>query len=700
MASTGPAPFKVLTSNNPSGVDQRSSSWVIAVSRYSEPASGYDPQKDPAAQQQLQIIENDAIGVSISCPKNSFGKTASIRLKPTNVWYPSLVNNGDWICIWMHSDRSQTERISSLLKTIQQGGSVGTQLCDANSGLKFVGRITSINHQDTLGSNGKRSLMQTINAQMFLELATSIYYIFKSPVALAPTPPPSERTGGSLASLAAQAVQGLIENYQINNGLDASLTDLAQKFLDYYKSGKPGSFAPDNIVALFFIIIMGIDSDAQTGVFGVKGTVNDGITQTKDISKILGRGRAKKLWELYNVYLGLQKYQKSGEWWQQFNPIVENGDVLKRTPKRTKGFVPFTPTMWDNVSMWDILNRYVNPICNELYTCLRIDENGLIRPTLVHREKPFSTGLFNYLTRGGKIDPNLKIRKKSDTDQASFGDTGGLGLGDLGGSVDTKGIADTVSKLTKPFGKEEGGLGGNADRTLYASLPRWVVDESIIRSFSYSLDESQRINFVQVWGRNSGAEFTGINVKPETIKQSQLAAINYYTDEVDVARHGLRARILETNFDVYTADDASGSLAPLWAKMNADWAFNGHLRANANLTVNGVVEPVCEGDNLQIRGLVFHIDSVSHNANLGPNGKKTWTTSFSLSRGMLADSLSKPSKPPMYITHGAVRSYKETQDNDNSPGYTWVQERVTGEAASNVDEAKKLFKSAKDLLGG
>ena len=176
------------------------------------------------------------------------------------------------------------------------------------------------------------------------------------------------------------------------------------------------------------------------------------------------------------------------------------------------------------------------------------------------------------------------------------------------------------------------------------------------------------------------------------MKQSALNSVNYYTDEVDVARHGLRAMILETAFDVYTASDKSGSLAPLWAKLNADWHFNGHLHAKGSLAVNGVVDPICEGDNLQIRDLVFHIESVTHQASLGANGKKTWTTSFQLSRGMLVSGLNKKDSPPLYVTHGASRTYRQTQNSDSSPGFTQVQNRITGEAITVPQGLPKIPK--------
>ena len=673
MVSTGPAPQRVLTSSHGEGVDQRTSSWVVAISRYEEPASSYTPHNDPAKAQRLQIIENDAIAVTTSSNKSGFGKTANVRMKISNVWYPSLVNNGDWICIWMHSDKTQNDRITNALETLRDGGDPGTTLCDASSGLKFVGRITNISNSDSIGGNGQRSITQSIQAQMFLELASSIYYIFKAPVAAVPTVGPSKRSAESQKA----TENAVIENYQTKNGLDTSLQNLAQKFLDFYKSNKPGSQAPDNLVALFFIIIMGIDSDAESGVVGVKGTVNDGITQTQDISRILGRPKAKKLWELYNLYLGLQKYSNSGEWWERFSPAltspdsINDGSVVKQTTIRTKGFVPFTPTMWSNESMWSILTKYINSVCNEMYTCLRVNEKGVITPTLVHREKPFSTGLYDYLTKEGKVDPSLEIKSKGATKPSSISGF----TGRVANTTDKKVEAATRARV----------LGGSDDRTMYSTLPRWVIDESIIRSFSYSMDESSRINFVQVWGRNAAAEFTGGALTPEQMKQSALAAGNFYTDEVDVARHGLRAMILESNYDVYNSSDASGSLAPLWARMNADWHFNGHLKASASLTINGVVDPICEGDNLQVRDLVFHIEGVSHNCSIASNGRKTWTTSLQLSRGMLAAGLAEENSVPLFITHGASRSFVATQDSDSVPGVTQVQNRITGKAQTGVN---------------
>src|SRR5690606_16750065 len=119
---------------------------------------------------------------------------------------------------------------------------------------------------------------------------------------------------------------------------------------------------------------------------------------------ILGRSGAQYLWQLYNLYLGVQKYDqgKSDKPWEGFMPRFDDttvGDrfrIFWRSPGssgRCKGISPFYPPNWTNETMWSIIEQYLNPTVNEMYTALRINRDNAIGPSLVVREMPFSTGL-------------------------------------------------------------------------------------------------------------------------------------------------------------------------------------------------------------------------------------------------------------------------------------------------------------------
>ncbi len=690
--NTGPAPFKLITANA-GETNQRSSFWVIAVSSFSEPAAMYSPGKrsNPVDTKKLIIIENDAINVTINNTKDSFGKMANITLKSTDVYYPAFVHNGDWLFIWLFDNQAKADQCVLNLNTVAHGKSVGTKLCDYQSGLKHIGRITSVQTSDTV-TNSARVINQSIQSQGFLEFATSIYYTYSAGAAVSAVAPPSGSLGTGILSY---ADAGNLN--QQRNGLDKALTGLADKFLNFYKTAKDNSsFSPDNIIALYFILIMGIDSDAAINNVGpIKGTLNDGISIPPTVALLLGV-RAKKLWELYNLHLGVQSFKSNrGAWYRSFSPVTDDDTTLtKRTSKRCKGFVPFTPVMWSNQSMWSILESYLNPVCNEMFTSLRLDKNGILKPTLTVREKPFTTGLLSKFTAEGKTDQTIVTKSSS-----------GNGAGDIANPL-TKAIAslqsgtETEDPELKPsitFGSQfqnlsniagEMGLSSQAS-TPFASIPRWVIDPSVVTSFSWGTDEARRVNFVQVFGRNAGAEFAGAaNISSDQLKQSQFLAGNYIADEADIARNGLRAMIIESQFDTLSGETVSGSMAPLWARMNADWMFNGHLKAHGSITVQGVCEPIAEGDNLQYNGILFHIEGISHNCS-NSNGNKSWTTTITLSNGMLAESMTSKSTVPLYPAHSESIKFRVDVPG---PGFTTEVLRVSEDKSSLVDVVQGLFK--------
>lgn len=690
--STGPAPHKVIT-KNASQSGQRSSFWVISVCSFGEPAAMYSPGKlqNPVDVKELIIIENDAINVTINQTKDSFGKMANITLKSTNVYYPSLVHNGDWIFIWMFDTQNKADQCVTLLNTVVKGGAIGSKLCDWKSGLKHVGRITSVHTVDSVNESA-RTITQTIQSQSFLEFATSVYYTYSAAAAVGAVAAPSAAAGTGILSYADAG------NFnQQHNGLDRSLTDLADKFINFYKSAKDNSqFSPDNIIALYFILIMGIDSDAAANNFGgIKGTFNDGISIPKDVATIMN-AKAKKIWQLYSMVLGVQKFKADNtDWFKSFAPITESVGFSERSSMRCKGFVPFTPVMWSNQSMWSILEQYLNPVCNEMFTSLRLDKNGILKPTFTVREKPFTTGLRERLTAAGKVDPSLEAKQKSSQNSKSK-------LNPLTSALSAKTQENDADNDLKPsisFGSGfpslssiAGAMGKSAsEATFFATLPRWVIDPSMVTSFSWGTDEARRVNFIQVFGRSSASDFAGAqNVSPESLKQSQFIAGNYVADEVDIARNGLRAVIQESQFDTLSGETVSGSLAPLWARMNADWMFNGHLKAFGSITMQGVWEPIAEGDNLQYNGILFHIEGISQSASI-TGGIKSWTTTVTLSNGILADSMADTKSLPLYPAHSDVLKFRK---NVPGPGFSIATERLTDQSKSLSlsDLFKKVLK--------
>jgi len=343
--------------------------------------------------------------------------------------------------------------------------------------------------------------------------------------------------------------------------------------------------------------------------------------------------------------------------------------------------------------MWDIFNNYLNPVVNEMYTAMKINAGGRIVPTLTIREKPFSTGLFNALKENtigsGATAGDVEVKPPPSSamtdllkqfEQEKSGDQKNQSL-----TTDKK--LTPNEKFIKSFNKT------SLVRTMYGNLPRWVISETVVKSFTFSSSESARINFVQVYGRNAGAVFMGSKINQAEFMNQQFASGNFYVDQKDISRNGLRAYIQTSQYDI-AFGSSNGSLAKVWAKMNADWLFNGHLKANGTLVVTGIEEPICEGDNLEYRGILFHIESVSHAGQLASGGRKIWTTTIQLSNGLLANSVKSAGSVPSYPAYmGRSKKQKGVVKRQQFgwpflPGINEAQQRRGDTSKNKLGDAK------------
>lgn len=649
---------------------QRNPSWCVAFVRYEEPASGYNSEASRLRTKPVLVVENDCMSVQISNPKGSFGKTCSMTMRAGEVYYPGALSPGDWVFVWMSDYQEDIDLIIDSLNTLRNTKKRGeTSLCDWKSGLKFAGRVLSVGANDAVAANGTRIVSQTIQAQSFMEFATSVYYTEIAQAIF------TRSVTGANTQVRLGAFQ--------QNGLDKALGNLGNKFIQFFTQTNldPRYLpSPDVAIAFYYTIAMGVDADGPflKGLnMNVAGLLSDAIDIPSDVAQIFDKKNAKKLWQLINVYLGIQKYSTKGDVpWVNFNPEAEvfsvGGEpVFFKTPDRLKGWVDFYPSPWDNKALWSIFNEYLNEPMNELYTALRIDQFGRIRPSLIAREKPFGTKLFETLQNKKMIEV----------------------IPDKGGESQKKpAAANEPNTKSKKFLPSSLAFLRRADeevRGMYDTHPRWVIDENMIHAVNVACSEANRINFVQLWGRSSITNVMNPSTTNsqansiEVARTNQMIIGNMVSDDADISRHGLRANVAETPFDF---PDPTQSRAPYWSRIRADWLLNGHLKAQGSVSINGVREPICEGDNAQVRGIVYHIEGVTHQGQITNSGK-SFTTSLSLSNGILASSLDNQQIPSYLIHQGS-----DADTNRYMPGTTDIQ-RTT---KLNRDPTGERFKREDD----
>jgi hypothetical protein len=308
------------------------------------------------------IVTNDCIGVSISNDKNSFSKLCNLTMKVTNRVWQRAVSAGDWVVVWLSNSQEKQNQIVDILNHTAPAN-YGKQLCDWNSGLKFIGRVLSTSMSDTTSANGVRVLSQTISCQAFLEFATSVYYTY---VGIFDMKPQQEQASGQVTP---QAQQQVLQHQQqvLRSRLTRTLSNAADKFLGLYNSGAP--LTPDTIISYLFALIMGLPKDGAVAADFAAGNVGDAIQIPAVIAGILNRPTAKLLWQLYNLYYGVQTYSNTDpepchRFAPDFDPAVlgvdQNGNpnqkyhiFWKTKDYRCKGRSPFFPPMWTNETMWD-----------------------------------------------------------------------------------------------------------------------------------------------------------------------------------------------------------------------------------------------------------------------------------------------------------------------------------------------------------
>lgn len=162
--------------------------------------------------------------------------------------------------------------------------------------------------------------------------------------------------------------------------------------------------------------------------------------------------------------------------------------------------------------------------------------------------------------------------------------------------------------------------------TPFLELPRWVIDPALIYAGDVGRAGALRFNFVQVSGQ---ALIQNKNNSPT----AQLVRNPPVRDDQDIRRSDLRPYTATVACDI--EDQVKGPRR--WQELVADFVMGQHLTFTGTIQCLGVQAPICEGDNLELDGVVYHIESVSHQASISQDGRKTFLTQLQLTHGVRSD---------------------------------------------------------------
>ena len=122
----------------------------------------------------------------------------------------------------------------------------------------------------------------------------------------------------------------------------------------------------------------------------------------------------------------------------------------------------------------------------------------------------------------------------------------------------------------------------------------------------------------------------------------------------------------------------------MFARLRADWFINSHLKLYGTIVCNGIVEPIAEGDNVEVRGILYHIEGITFNGSIDASGKKIFTTTLNVSNGTIAASLDSTDDNQM-PEYPSMRS--SSRSLNFAPGVTDVQRTLK---TNRNDEGEKI----------
>lgn len=542
--------------------------WVVAIGRIGLPLS-FDRSKMASVTRdvsqggllradKLLVISEDVRSMTVTGDKRSPTKSLSASLFPSDVNYLVEVLPGDWCAAWIVNNRTDYER---LLDQLDRG-----EACNAwGDGFKFLGRVHSVYKSIAQSPGGPRPVSYDLQAVGFRELESNFFY------------------DNSLASK--DAIERDLGQWLARVGLNVE---------DLFASAAQNGIQPDNVndlIPTLLNLIVGkgppAGKNAAPAVSAAGGVEVSAAPQTlaeapyaylvpAAIGKLLGKEPADAskapgvmaYADLLELVQGVQSYTPRGDDYRAFVPDLMPGqpNAQRRvTLQRMHGtFLPFMPE-FTNRPLWQVFQQYLNPAVNEMYTCLRVNPEGRVVPTIVLRQIPFTTEALH-------PGPDLRF-------------------------------------------------------TRFLDLPRWVVPDLLVQSARVGRSDATRTNFVHVYGSSSLMTSGNVPVQYQLINNPPIR------DDLDIQRSGMRPYM--TTVECWVSDQV-GTVPGQWMQLIADWMIGSQYTFNGQLVCHGIQSPICEGDNLEFDGVVYHVEGVTHTAEHVGGGHKRWTTALTLTNGMRA----------------------------------------------------------------
>lgn len=563
--------------------------WVIAVvpfkhiatySRVNQASLSLDGS-EVAAEDPLIIISDTCTQITVTKSKEAVVSSLVATLSAGERDYATDLKPGDWMMAWMCQSK---DKITDIIKRLNAG-----QPCNNfDDGLKFVGRVWScFEVEEADESGGRQKMTYALNGAGFSEFDSQVFWDAYLSVAVPNINTWLGEMGIGFDSFLAD------DGIDVNTAIPELLELLLGRGISQQAANPAGNSNGPSPAAL----AAGDNNPTITGLTQGQGEAPFAYVVPTTIGNLLGKKSRSKTSgvlaysDILNSLYGIQKYQNqangsnfqstASQMFTQQGKSQALGTIFQpfQTLPMLGRFLPEVPQL-SGKSVWSVLATYLNPTVNEMYTCLRVDTNGTIQPTLVVRQQPFTSN-----------------------------------------------------------------IAAAADRTSFLELPRWKLPPWLKLSHKRGRSNALRHNFVHMMG-------VAPSQAQPNIYTYQLVRSPPIRDDQDIRRSGLRADISQVNCDIQVQQQGPGA----WMELRADWVMGQHLTFTGQFNLHGLQDPICEGDNLEYGGLVYHIETVTHTGLQDEEtGKRRFMTALQVSHGMRADDTLSNTDPDMKL-YGSVYS--------------------------------------------
>jgi hypothetical protein len=570
------SPFTQSIRKNTEDSHQASPAYVITFVRWAnrDPVNYQDPQNpntDPTQQvRDPLVVISDCINLNVSNSKSGLSSSCTATLLAGEINYSTAVHPGDYMIVNMLNYESDAVKVAQ--KALAQ-----QSINKYEDGFKGVYKIQKVRRRLTVNpESGTKQVAYTVHAFGFTELNTVIYY----------NPAISEKFASSDVLFIAQ-------------------------FADFWSQFATSKDNTKKVqIVLKYLIKAILGKGINRNDFTIPATQNNQFIIPQLLGKLLNRPISKVATDIYNFYFGIWSLatgstnETPG---QNFNSMFEQWDqdtnfYKVKGDREMQGWRLLAAENWNFKQIWSILGSYLNGAINEMYTTYRVGPDNFVYPSIIARQKPFSSDHF--------LNPNR---------------------------------INNVDNLPAV----------NTAHTKFSSIPRWRISPDLLYDIDLGKDEASRVNFVQVFGRSIAAS-------DQENQASQIGLGNFFFNPIDVKRHGLKPSVITTEFDFPGGTGENVKQSRAWAYLLFDMMYAGELRESGTLTFYGIQDPISVGDNIEFDNNIYHIESVNHILQIAPDGKKLFRTSLTLSFGTSLDS---DSTAPVYPQMENTFSDNERSDD-------------------------------------